>query len=203
MKYPFFASFIVLCLLLMYEIHKRRNKEAKKYQEFWDEETKANNTRRKSLDDLNYITIPTDTLPLNILSDNEQIAEYQNTIINLSNEPIVNLTGFTNTQLKLKYGAPNIDLLSSYDQRYTLLARTLNDYGIALYDNGYTNEATQILEFAVSTKSDVSNTYLTLSKIYKANNEPEKIKELISTVSDINSLMKNSIISKLESSVNS
>ena len=37
----------------------------------------------------------------------------------------MHLTGYTNTDLKLEYGAPNIKLLSAYDQRYTTLARTL------------------------------------------------------------------------------
>lgn len=202
MKYPFFASFIVLCLLLMYEIHKRREKEAKKYQEFWDEEAKANSTRRQSLDNLEYITIPFETLPINILPADEQaaeqISEYISTLHTLAEAPIVNFTGLTNTELKLKYGAPNIDLLSSYDQAYTLLARTLNDWARALYANDYKDEAMAILEFAISTKTDVSESYYLLANIYKEKNTTEKIKELISVASEINSLMSKSIVNKLE-----
>lgn len=201
MKYPFFASFIVLCLLLMYEIHKRRNKEAKKYQEFWDEEAKANSTRRKNIDDLPYITIPDEILSLD-LNINDQITEYQNLLRDLSTEKIVNFTGLTNTDLKLKYGAPNIDILSSFDQKYTVLARTLNDYAYALYDNGYKNEAALILEFAIKTKTDVSKSYTLLAKIYIENNKKEKIKELIDEASTINSLLKNSIIQKLNELLN-
>lgn len=202
MKYPFFASFIVLCLLLMYEIHKRREKEAKKYQEFWDEEAKANSTRRQSLDNLEYITIPFETLPINTLPADEQaaeqISEYISTLHTLAEAPIVNFTGFTNTELKLKYGAPNIDLLSSYDQAYTLLARTLNNWARALYDNDYKEDAMAVLEFAISTKTDVSESYYLLANIYKENNTAEKIKELISVASEINSLMSKSIVNKLE-----
>lgn len=197
MKYPFFASFIVLCLLLMYEIHKRRNAEAKKYQDFWDEEARANSTRKKSLDDLNYIKVPVDELPMNILSDDEKISDYQDTLRTLAKTTIVNFTGLTNTELKLKYGAPNIDILSAYDSAYTLLARTLNDYGIALFDNGYTSEATTILEYAISTNTDVSATYYTLAKIYSDAGNIEKIKELISNASEINSPMSKIIVNKL------
>lgn len=186
----------------MYEIHKRREKEAKKYQEFWDEEAKANSTRRQSLDDLEYITIPFETLPINILPADEQaaeqISEYISTLHTLAEAPIVNFTGLTNTELKLKYGAPNIDLLSSYDQAYTLLARTLNDWARALYANDYKDEAMAILEFAISTKTDVSESYYLLANIYKEKNTTEKIKELISVASEINSLMSKSIVNKLE-----
>lgn len=199
MKYPFFASFIVLCLLLMYEIHKRRNKEAKKYQEFWDEEQRANSTRRKSLDDLNYIIIPSQLLDISVDVNDEQLTEYKNTLLDLSQETIVNLTGYTNTDLKLKYGAPNIDILSAYDAKYTLLARTLNDYGLKLYQANQVNDAQTVLEFAVSTNTDVSATYNTLAKIYSETSQKDKIKELIEIASNINSLMSKSIVNNLNS----
>ena len=198
MKYPFFASFIVLCLLLMYEIHKRRNLEAKVYQDFLDEEAKANSTRRKNLDNLDYISIPNSILEINVLNDNEQIIEYKNLLKDLSLKKIVNFTGLTNTELKLKYGAPNIDLLISYDQTYTVLVRCLNDYGLALYNNNFLDEAKEILEFAVSTITDVSATYDTLAQIYKKNGQIEKIRELIPVATKINSLNNQKIINNLK-----
>ena len=198
MKYPFFASFIVLCLLLMYEIHKARNREAQKYQSFLDEEAKANATRRQSLEDLQYITIPFETLPTDILTDDERVKEYLETLHILSETKIVNFTGLSNTELKLKYGAPNIDILSQYDANYTSLVRTLNDWAHLLYQNGYVSEARTILEFAISTNTDISTTYNLLAQIYKDSNETEKIKELIPIASGINSLMSKSIVKNLE-----
>lgn len=203
MKYPFFASFIVLCLLLMYEIHKRRNKDAKAYQDFWEEEAKANNTRKKSLDDLPYITIPTDKLPMNVLTENDYVKDYLETIKILSNSKIVNFTGLTNTELKLQYGAANLDVLSAYDSAYTSLVRTLNDWAKLLYDNNFMNEAKTILEYAMEIKTDVSSSYELLAKIYKSENNIEKIKELIPIASEINSIMSKSIINKLNSFINS
>ena len=73
MRFYFFASFIVFCIWLGYEIHKHRNMEAKDYEAFWDREHAANSTRRKSLDGLNYITIPVETLPFGLVPQNEQI----------------------------------------------------------------------------------------------------------------------------------
>ena len=133
MRFYFFASFIVFCIWLGYEIHKHRNMEAKDYEAFWDREHAANSTRRKSLDGLNYITIPVETFPFGLVPQNEQIAEYEQTIRDLAKEPVVNLTGFSNTDLKLEYGAPNIDLLSLYDQRYTTLVCTLQSWAALLY----------------------------------------------------------------------
>lgn len=110
--------------------------EAKDYEAFWDREHAANSTRRKSLDGLNYITIPVEAFPFGLVLQNEQIAEYEQTIRDLAKEPVVNLTGFSNTDLKLEYGAPNIDLLSLYDQRYTTLVCTLQSWAALLYKEG-------------------------------------------------------------------
>lgn len=197
MKYPFFASFIVLVILFSIKLHQRREKDAKQYENFWAEEARANATRRKSLDGLDYISIPFDTLPTQLLIDNESVSEYLDTLHTLSERPIVNLTGYTNTELKLMYGAPNIDILIAYDQAYTLLARTLNDWGALLHQEGYDREALEVLEFAISTRTDVIATYVTLSQIYTDLNQPEKIEHLIAVASELKSLSKNAILKNL------
>ena len=202
MKYPIFASVVVFCLWLMFDLHRLRNKEAKKYQNFIDRENEANSTRRKSLDDLQYITIPFNELPMDTLNDDPKVNEYHQTLRDLSANPIVNLTGFTNTDLKLQYGAPNIDLLTNYDQAYTLLARTLASWGQVLFDNGYYNEAKRVLKYAVSTKTDVSSTYILLSKIYKSEGNEDEIRNLIEEASSLKSLSRNTIVRKLETLLN-
>jgi len=201
MKFPFFASFIVFCIWLGYEIHKHRNKQAKVDREFWQKEAAANNTRRKSLDDLEYITIPFSSLPMDILQENSEVSDYHRTLRELADSPIVNFTGISNTDLKLQYGAPNIELLSRYDQSYTTLVRTLQDWSEVLFENGYINEACTVLEFAVSTRTDISATYKLLINIYKQNNTPEKINNLIPIAENLNSGMKNSILRLLKDEI--
>lgn len=197
MKFPFFASFIVFCGWLSYEIHKHRNMENNSMEEFWKKEEEANNTRRKSLDGLSYITIPFESLPMDLLADDPVIREYHETLHALAEGPIVNLTGISNTDLKLTYGAPNIKLLSLYDQRYTTLVRTLQNLGEALYEHGYSKEARTVLEFAVSTHTDISATYRLLSVIYTKDGQSDKIKDLLPIAEALNSVLKNSIVRML------
>jgi tetratricopeptide (TPR) repeat protein len=198
MKFPFFASFIVFCLWLTYEIKKSRKDQKKSEDSFWETEARANNTRRQSLDGLSYITIPFDRLPMEVLSEDPLIREYQETLFALSKEPIVNLTGISNTDLKLTYGAPNINLLTLYDQRYTTLARTLQSWAKALYDRGFADKAQSILEFAVETRTDISGTYKLLASIYRENGQTDKIRELIPVACDLNSPLSSHIVSMLE-----
>lgn len=76
----------------------------RKEQEFWDREKKANSVRKKTLDGLDYVKIPLEKLPMNALSEDEKAREYKELLTYLSTQPVVNLTGFTNTDLKLEYG---------------------------------------------------------------------------------------------------
>ena len=142
-----------------------------------------------------YITIPLDLLPFKDTNDTK-LAEYQETIRNLSEYKILNLTGYSNTDLKLQYGAANLEVLSLADQRFTTLARTLASWGNYLYEQGDIPGATAVLEFGIECRSDVSSNFLTLAKIYK-DSSPEKIENLKSVAENLNSLTKNSILSGL------
>ncbi|MCM1143761.1 MAG: hypothetical protein NC318_08665 [Blautia sp.] len=200
MKFPIFASFIVFVIWFTYQRTKRSRLDEAAEQEFFIKERRANNTRKKSLDDLAYITIPFDTLPMQLLTEDEQIVEYQNTLRTLSENKIVNFTGISNTDLKLKYGAPNLDLLMRYDQNYTILVRTLNQWASYLYEKGYPAQAKDILEFAVSTGTDISGSYKLLCTIYKEENTPEKIQTLYPVAESLQSVMKNTIVRILQES---
>lgn len=198
MKFSFFASFIVFCAWLGYEIHKHRNIEAKSYEDFWKRENDANSTRKKPLDDLSYLTIPLDTFPFSLFTENEQVAEYQQIIRELSSVPIVNLTGISNTDLKLQYGAANIDTLSLYDQRYTTLVRVLQDWASFLYQEGYPQQAKVLLEFSVHTCTDIYATYELLVKIYEKSGEADLITGLLPYAQKVNSMSRKRILSLLE-----
>ncbi len=198
MKMPFFASFIIFLIWLSYEISKSRRIGEKAQDAYWERENAANNTRRKSLDNLRYIVIPFDSLPMETLKEDEKIIEFHKTLYYLSESPIVNFTGFSNTDLKLEYGAPNIDLLTRYDQSYTTLARTLQQWAEKLYQAGYVQEAKQILEFSISTDTDVSGSYRLLASIYSKKGETGKIKELEDRARHLKSASRNIIVRILQ-----
>lgn len=198
MKMPFFASFIIFLVWLSYEISKSRRRGEKAQDIYWQREAAANSTRRKSLDNLNYIAIPFSSLPMDVMAEDERVMEYHRTLHYLAESPIVNFTGLSNTDLKLKYGAPNIDLLMRYDQSYTTLVRTLQQWAEQLYHAGYIAEAKQILEFSISTDTDVSASYRLLAEIYSAEGEKHKIPELIERAQHLKSASRNIIVRILQ-----
>lgn len=198
MRFPFLASFIIFIIWLTFMLIKSRRREEKQQKLFWERERLANSTRKKPLDDLAYISIPLDTLPMDTASQDSAVLECLEIIRALTTQTIVNLTGYSNTDLKLMYGAPNITLLTEYDQNYTLLVRTLQKWASLLYRYGYLQEARTILEFAVSTDTDVSSTYKLLATIYQDLHEPEKIQDLLQTAASLRSLSKNTIVRILQ-----
>ena len=200
MKTLFLSSLIVFCGLIAYENRKHKKMVEKSENDFWETEKKANSTRKKSLDHLIYITIPFEKLPMDTLKENPEITEYHRLLTELSTQKIVNLTGFTNTDLKLAYGTANINCLSDYDQNYTLLVRTLQSWAELLYVSGYIAQAQTILEFSISTDTDVSHSYYLLADIYDVNGETEKKLELINIAEKLNSSMHKVIVRTLQES---
>ena len=198
MNLVFFASVATLSIAIAVNIRKNKKDQAAIEQDFWAREREANSTRRKSLDDLDYIRLPMETFPMTLLVDVPKVEDYKQIILTLKDLPIVNFTGISNTELKLRYGAPNIDLLTQYDQNYTLLVRTLQQWAQLLYDAGYLTEACQMLEFAVSTGTDISSTYRLLCRIYKEQHTPEKIGSLYPIAEVLNSAMQKTIVRILQ-----
>lgn len=190
---------LVLCFavfgFIVYLKGKKKNTSVQ--DSFWEREAMANSVRKKPLTDLDYITIPMESLPIQKNTTDEQLLEYQDTISALSDRTIVNLTGISNTDLKLQYGAPNITVLTEYDQNFIVLARTLNAWGHRLYELGMTEDAKTVLEFGVKYKTDIKAHYILLATIYKEQFHSEKIDTLIDTAGSLNSLMKTPIITAL------
>ncbi len=112
MTFGIFASFLVFCAWLAYEISKHKKKQNDALESFWDKERMANASRRKSLDQLNYIRVPWDQLPTTILTDLEAVSTSIASIRALDQLKILNLTGISNTELKLQYGAANLSSLT-------------------------------------------------------------------------------------------
>ena len=198
MKYPVFASFIIFILLVRHNIRRNRRIEENTEKAFWDRERKANEVRRKPLDDLVYVKPDMSSFPMDVMADDPEVKECRELLKNLENEKIVNLTGQTNTDLKLHYGVANLKTLTEYDDRYTLLVQTIQKWADRLWENGYTEEAIPLLEEQVRLHADITSAYRKLAVYYRDQNKPEKIEELKKTAETLNSSSKNVILRSLD-----
>ncbi len=192
--------FFIITLLLVLWVHyqKRRTDRiaSQSSEAFWERERQANLTRKKDISNLDYIHVPLNTLPFPE-TDSEEIGDIQKHILNLASGKIVNFTGKSNTDLKLEYGAPNINILIEYDKNYLELVRSLYRYGKLLYDRQLTDEAVSVLEYALSIKTDISANYTLLATIYKEKNDLEGINSVISAAEELTSMTKKALLANL------
>nr|WP_300660866.1 hypothetical protein [uncultured Acetatifactor sp.] len=203
MNIGFLASFITFCLIVTHNIKKQARNGRKQEKSFWARESEANSVRRKPLDGLPYIKIPLESFPTHLLNADGTVLECIEVIESLTSEKILNLTGWTNTDLKLEYGAANITALSEYDQNYTLLVRTLQKWADALAAAGHMDEAVILMEFAVSTNTDISRTYYLLAEYWAARGRGDKIEQMMRTAQGLRSSNKDAILRHLKKSLDS
>lgn len=198
MNLPFLASLFVFLLVLGRLLKKNTKIMEQQQQSFWQKERAANSVRKKPLDNLDYISIPMERLPQQAHTEDPVVAECVEVLNTLKECKIVNLTGISNTDLKLTYGTANITPLTEYDQNYTLLVTTLQKWAGKLYELGDLDSARNILEYAVSVNSDITKTYVQLAEIYASQGARSSIANLIAAADKLTTPSGKIIIRKLQ-----
>ncbi len=198
MNFPFLASLFVFLLVLGRVLKKNTRTMENEEQSFWQKERAANSVRKKPLDDLEYISIPLAQLPTDVHKEDSVVQECIEILSTLKDCKVVNLTGITNTDLKLTYGTANITALTEYDQNYTLLVTTLQKWANQLYALGDIASAETILEYAVGIRSDVTKTYLMLAEIYEKQGSSQRIQELVNAAEKLTTPSGKIILRKLQ-----
>ena len=197
MKMPVLTSVVIFVILLFWFIKRSAKKSRDEIEAFVNRENEANATRRQPIDGLPYIEIPEELFQIKY-NESAKMQEVMRSLDFLKDKKILNLTGISNTDLKLKYGAANLSELSECDERYTLLVRSLQSFAECLSEAGNEQDAIKVLEFSISTGSDALGSYTLLTKLYSKAGAPEKIENLKEKAAGLNSLTAPSIIRMLE-----
>ncbi|WP_033154498.1 hypothetical protein [Pseudobutyrivibrio ruminis] len=198
MGFPILPFFLLFLIWLTFRIKSLDAKQEKTQKDFWDRERAANITPAKDISNLRYITIPIEKFPLNF-TDDPKVLEIENELQELSTHKLLNLTGKSNTDLKLEYGVPNFDTMTKIGEDFDRLCVLLNSYAKILKEAGLHNDALEVLEFAVGIGSDISETYTLLADYYRENGQDQKLEFLKSKVSSSEMLLKDSILKKIDS----
>lgn len=191
--FPFLAIFITFCLVLTYYIRKSDASQQKVEDEFWEKERLANTVRKQDISKLDYITIPFEKIPqkLDTLTEKKLFA--------LTDKPMLNLTGISNTDLKLQYGTANITILSEYDANFIEFVSLLPEYANELIEAGFEDTAVLLLEFAIDCNADSRKIYSQLMNLYLTNQQSEKIDMLWKASENLPELTKKAVQKDLSS----
>lgn len=197
MALPFLGLFIMLIAAVAF-FRKRNDRHQQETTEaFWEREQEANLVRRKDISGLPYISIPFEDFSIGAFSD-EKLTDAEHTLETFRDKKILNLTGQTNTDLKLQYGPANLPVLMECDQNFTDMLHALTDYSNRLIELEHMDAAIPVLEFCINVGSDISSHYAALANYYKAGGQSAKLDNLREKASALNSLTKTSILQKLD-----
>ena len=152
--------FIVLIFVfwLGYELRKSNRKSSSSSEAFWQQEHDAFLTPRKSIEDVAFVTVPAEVIPDEILDADTDILREINLLSDrmrsLADCQIADLSGYTNTELRLKYGAPNFTMLSNADNCFSDLTVTVSKLLPLLIEAGMAGSAEKLCRFALSSGLD-------------------------------------------------
>ncbi len=197
MAFPFLTFFIafIIALAIRYAYLDKKRKDIE--DAFWEKEEQAKHVPNRDLSELEYIRIPLDEFPIGRYDDDE-IAGIEDAIMALDKKRIINITGMTNTEVKLAYGTGNLEELSRMEDNYNELTVLLTDYAKALLEHEDYEAAKTVLEFGISIGTDVSGNYELLGDCYLALGQNKDIEELKQTVLSRHLLLESKILFYLD-----
>ena len=192
------CSFLALCYVVSRNVSRFKKSHGQSHEEFLEQESRANSVRKADISALPYVEIPLDELPLDALSTCgcSALAEELRALASVK---ILNLSMYTNTELKLMYGPANLTALSDCDDAYTSLIMLLNKIGASLLEADRPDDAEKFLSFAVSIGSDITTSYTMLATLYAKKHDINRIDRLIGNADSLTSLSGKTIQSNLRS----
>ena len=190
------ACTLVFCAWLAYEKNKHTRLQRAESKKFWQREEQANHTRNKDISQLEYFSVDSSTIPSNTYNS-QQIELAKNQIFTDLEKKMIDLSGYSNTDLKLAYGVGNFSLLSTYDANYNTFLLHLSQLATAYRDEEYWDDAENCYHLCLKLGSQKISDYTGLAKTYLATDRPEEVSALISEISNSTMKRKASILKYL------
>lgn len=203
---PIFISIISFSLVIRILLKKSDNGYDKAIDKFVDRETKANSiTKDFDTLDINFVT-PSKTLPF---KEYENTPIYKNVIKKqnlvkrkIELEMIKIPSNLTNTEIKERYGINNFDKISLLEEHYNSYVRSLFEWGQELFNLNNIYDSKKVLLEAARLEANISQTYITLAKIYVKENNKDSLLKLKNTVEKIELSLKDKVVQEIDNCIN-
>ncbi len=200
---PFLALTLILLLALSGRIAYLESKEREKAAAFIETERRASTTviGEKKMRDIEFVEpsmdfiIPNDRYTSTTLAIQDELRPFFRL-------KMANFSGATNTQLKLEYGAQNLDKLTEYEENFVQFETILDRYIKALISEEKYQTAMEIAEYIIDAKATISGIYMSLCDCYIHLNDASALNQLIKYVKSSSLIMKDSILDYINSSIN-
>lgn len=192
-----FVCFLIFIGWLHYEKRKASRKESRLSEQFWQREEEANRTRNKDISQLPLFHMEEYRIPMP-QSEDENVCYYQKQVKNSLALPMMDLSGYSNTDLKLAYGVGNFKTLSDYDENFNVFLMNMSNLGKAYFEAGLFEEAETVFRLCLESGSAKSTDYKALARVYSAMGAPGKISALITEIEASELPRKSTLVEDLQ-----
>jgi len=184
---------LLLLFLVMSRMVRRRNDERRRQsEEMIAEDDKANNARPQEVDVELFVHVNVDDLPLREYSKEEEDKPHspcmwQNKVLKAAEKKMLRFDSpKTNVQLKQMFGRANLEFVAHYEENFTNFIHAMRHWAEALLSCDQKEDAQTVLEIAVESGSEVSQTYTLLADIYAGGGDKERLIALKTLVEERN-----------------
>ncbi|MBO4395324.1 MAG: hypothetical protein J5819_03140 [Eubacterium sp.] len=196
----FIIIFIIFIAWTQYEM-KKSSREAQKVEDaFWAREEAANHAPKQDISNLPLLSFDETVIPKppeGLIADGDDISSYIKELTALIREPMVDLSEYTNTDLKLAYGIGNFKTLSDYDSNYSSFLLLMTNLARAYERREMHELAVETYRSALKCGSVKLNDYTGLAEVYLAMDEPSRVSELIEEVENSDNPRKDGVVEAL------
>lgn len=193
--------FVIFIAWTQYEMKKSSKQNQAVEDAFWAREYEANHAPKQDISGLPLLHFDESILPLppeGMFSETDDITGYLKELRRLLKEPMIDLSEYTNTDLKLAYGVGNFKTLSDYDENYSSFLLLLTNLARGYERRELYDLAEQTYRVALECGSIKLQDYTGLAEVYLAKDDPAAVSALIEEVETGDNPRKAGVIEELK-----
>jgi hypothetical protein len=154
-----FALSVMLIVMLVIKFSRHSKQQADVKRKFLDDEAAANAVRKKEIDPALFYTADLSALPEIPEGDPFQIERCAKRMMIYFKEPITNL------ELKMQYGAAQMDFIAQYEENFNEYLKALTKWAASIAEENK-SDALVILELVISLGGEFRDAYKLAADIY-------------------------------------
>ncbi|MDR2899784.1 MAG: hypothetical protein LBU94_05680 [Clostridiales bacterium] len=196
-----FLIFAFIMLLINVLIKGGGKKYYKNKQAFLDAEHSANFARKRDIPDELFCRVNTDMLTWISYPDTTEYSRLNSLLqkaVKKSQNPMMHLDPpKKNIDLKLEFGAVNLEKIIIYEEHYEQYIRALSDLAQELFNLNLKKDAESVLLEAINLRSPIFKPYQLITDIYLSENDKTKLMDIKKRIGNENIISDETLINKV------
>lgn len=181
----FFLLIIIFLLWFTFERKKASRESTKETESFWEKEERAGYVPAGDISDVFFIVFPKELVPNSEGILDEKLRSVISAFSSLTETEIADLSAYSNTDLRLKYGTANFARLSEADENFSKLIPVLGELLALMLEAGLIEEAGALLDFSFTNRIYSRSLFSSYAKFYSIRKETKKLEALIDAAEEI------------------